>query len=79
MHNVFQGFMSTPNQRRKTRRQEEVRGRIPAINHINQGPAGTQLLRYQAQRQVIQNIAIIAHLCVEASDYNHMMELYSFN
>ena len=42
--NVFQGSMSTPDQRLQTRRQEEVAGRIPAINHINQGPAGTQLL-----------------------------------
>ena len=44
MHNVLQGSMSTPDQRLQTRRQEEVAGRIPAINHINQGPAGTQLL-----------------------------------
>ena len=67
--------MSTPDQRLQTRRQEEVAGRIAAINHINQGPAGTQLLRYQAQKQAILNIAIIAHLRVEAFDYNHMMEL----
>ena len=65
--------MSTPDQRLQTRRQEEVAGRIAAIN---QGPAGmAHSFCYQAQKQAIQNIAIIAHLRVEAFDYNHLMEL----